>query len=105
MPVLVPGLTGTLINTITVVIGSLVGLFIGHRLSAHMQKTVLHGLGLVTLAVAMSNALMTRNILVPLFAVAGGAILPLATSITRPSIDRSRSCSAGGRSTCLLYTS
>lgn len=75
MPVLVPGLTGTFINTVTVVIGSLVGLFIGHRLSAHMQKTVLHGLGLVTLAVAMSNALMTRNILVPLFAVAGGAIL------------------------------
>ncbi len=75
MPVLVPGLTGTLINTFTVILGSLVGLVIGHRLSAVMQKTVLHGLGLVTLVVAMSNALTTRNILVPLFAVAGGAIL------------------------------
>lgn len=75
MPILIPGLTGTLLNTLTVVVGSLIGIFIGHRLSENMQKTVLHGLGLVTLVVAMSNALTTQNILVPLFAVAVGAIL------------------------------
>lgn len=75
MPVLIPGLTGTLLNTITVALGSLIGLFIGQRLNQNTQRTVLHGLGLVTLVVAMSNALTTQNILIPLFAVAIGAIL------------------------------
>lgn len=75
MPILIPGLTGTLINTVTVIVGSLIGLFIGQRLNENTQKTVLHGLGLVTLVVAMSNALTTQNILIPLFAIAIGAIL------------------------------
>ncbi len=75
MPVLVPGLTGTLINTTTVILGSLIGIFVGHRLSEHTQNTVLHGLGLVTLVVAISNAITTQNILIPLFAVVLGAML------------------------------
>jgi uncharacterized membrane protein YqgA involved in biofilm formation len=75
MPILIPGLTGTIINTITVILGSLIGLFIGQRLHTNTQKTVLHGLGLVTLVVALNNALTTRNILVPLFAIILGAML------------------------------
>jgi len=75
MPILIPGLTGTLLNTFTVIVGSLIGLFIGQRLNENTQKTVLHGLGLVTLVVALSNALTTQNILIPLFAIAIGAIV------------------------------
>lgn len=75
MPILVPGLTGTIINTITVILGSLIGLFIGQRLHENTQKTVLHGLGLVTMVVALNNALTTQNILVPLFAIILGAML------------------------------
>jgi len=75
MPVLIPGLTGTIINTATVILGSLIGIFIGHRLNENTQKTVLHGLGLVTLIVAISNAITTQNILIPLFAVIIGAML------------------------------
>lgn len=75
MPVLVPGLTGTIINTFTVIAGSLLGLFVGKRLAQNTQQTVLHGLGLVTMVVALSNALKTQNILVPLFAVILGAML------------------------------
>jgi uncharacterized membrane protein YqgA involved in biofilm formation len=75
MPVLVPGLTGTIINTIAVVIGSLIGIFIGHRLNDNTQKTVLHGLGLVTIIVAISNAITTQNILIPLFAIVIGAMI------------------------------
>ncbi len=75
MPVIVPGLTGTIINTFTVIIGSLLGLVLGKRLQPETQQTVLHGLGLVTMVVALSNALRTQNILVPLFAVVLGAML------------------------------
>ena len=75
MPVLIPGLTGTIINTTTVILGSLIGIFVGHRLSEHTQKTVLHGLGLVTIVVAISNAITTQNILIPLFAIVIGAML------------------------------
>jgi len=75
MPILLPGLTGTIINTFTVILGSLIGLLIGKRLHANTQKTVLHGLGLVTMVVALNNALTTQNILVPLFAIILGAML------------------------------
>ena len=75
MPVIVPGLTGTLINTATVILGSLIGLLIGHKLRESTQKTVLHGLGLVTLVVGISNAITTQNILIPLFAIIIGTIL------------------------------
>jgi len=75
MPVLIPGLTGTIINTTTVILGSLIGIFIGHKLPENTQKTVLHGLGLVTIVVAMKNALLTQQILVPLFAIIIGAAL------------------------------
>lgn len=75
MPILIPGLTGTLINTFTVIVGSLLGLLLGQRLPADTQKTVLHGLGLVTMVVALNNALSTQNILIPLFAIVLGAML------------------------------
>ncbi len=75
MPILIPGLTGTLINTTTVILGSLIGILVGHRLSDNTQKTVLHGLGLVTIIVAISNAITTKNILIPLFAIVIGAML------------------------------
>jgi uncharacterized membrane protein YqgA involved in biofilm formation len=75
MPILLPGLTGTIINTLAVVLGSLIGIVIGHRLSDNTQNTVLHGLGLVTIIVAISNAITTQNILIPLFAIIIGAML------------------------------
>jgi len=75
MPILIPGLTGTIINTATVILGSLIGIFVGHKLNENTQKTVLHGLGLVTMIVAISNAITTQNILIPLFAIVIGATL------------------------------
>ena len=75
MPVIIPGVTGTLINTVTIIIGSLIGLLVGHKLRESTQKTVLHGLGLVTLIVGISNAITTQNILIPLFAIIIGAML------------------------------
>ncbi|NPV65727.1 MAG: DUF554 domain-containing protein [Anaerolineae bacterium] len=66
---------GTILNMITVALGSGLGLFIGDRLPERMQGSVVTGLGLVTLAVGISNALKTGNIILPLLSVGSGVII------------------------------
>jgi hypothetical protein len=66
---------GTLLNTLTVLIGSTLGLLIGHRLSARIQESVVTGLGLVTLVVGLSNANETGNVIIPLLSLVIGAII------------------------------
>ena len=44
---------GTVINLLTVTAGSLVGIYIGHRFPERMRRTIMQGLGLATIAVAV----------------------------------------------------
>ncbi len=66
---------GTILNMITVAIGSALGLLIGGRLPARIQESVVTGLGLVTLFVGFSNAGETGNVIIPLLSIATGAII------------------------------
>ncbi|MCZ2095361.1 MAG: DUF554 domain-containing protein [Anaerolineae bacterium] len=66
---------GTLLNAITVLIGSALGLVIGGRLSPRIQESVMTGLGLVTAYVGFSNAGATGNLIIPLVALVSGAIM------------------------------
>lgn len=66
---------GTLLNALTVLVGSTIGLLIGNRLPARIQESVVTGLGLVTLFVGFSNASETGNIIIPLLSLATGAII------------------------------
>ncbi|MBI5957699.1 MAG: DUF554 domain-containing protein [Chloroflexi bacterium] len=66
---------GTLLNTLTVLIGSGLGLMIGNRLSQRVQESVITGLGLVTMFVGFSNAGETGNIILPLLSLITGAII------------------------------
>lgn len=66
---------GTILNAITVFIGSSLGLFVGHRLNERIQETVVTGLGLVTMVVGIQSANNSGNIVIPLLAVASGGIL------------------------------
>ncbi len=50
-------LAGTLINVVAVLAGTLVGTLLGDRLPERLRETVMHALGLVTLAVGMDGAL------------------------------------------------
>jgi uncharacterized membrane protein YqgA involved in biofilm formation len=54
-------LAGTLINIGTILIGTGIGLLLGHRLPAGMQERVMMGLGLVTLVLGIDNALTWRD--------------------------------------------
>jgi uncharacterized membrane protein YqgA involved in biofilm formation len=66
---------GTILNIITVAIGSAIGLLIGHRLSPKIQESVVTGLGLMTLFVGLNNAGKTGNPIIPLLSIALGAII------------------------------
>ena len=66
---------GTILNAITVFIGTIIGLLIGQRLTAKIQESVITGLGLVTLFVGMSNAMQTGNVIIPLLSIVTGAII------------------------------
>jgi uncharacterized membrane protein YqgA involved in biofilm formation len=58
-PVAVVPLTGTLINVATVVLGTAIGVLVGHRLSERLRETVMDALGLVVLALGIDGALAT----------------------------------------------
>jgi uncharacterized membrane protein YqgA involved in biofilm formation len=68
-------MTGTIINIITVLIGSALGVTLGGRLTAHMRDTVLRGLGLVTLVIGAQMAFGSANILIVLGSVLVGGLL------------------------------
>ena len=50
-------LAGTLINVVAVLLGTAAGTLLGDRLPERLRETVMHALGLVTLAVGMDGAL------------------------------------------------
>lgn len=74
-------MTGTILNVIAVLIGGSVGTLLGHRLPARVQETVLHGLGLMVLAIGVIMVSGTGNVLIPLFSVVAGGVLGELLSI------------------------
>jgi len=68
-------MTGTIINIITVILGSILGLFFGSKLPERVRDTVLSVLGLFTLALGIQMFLQTSNALIVLAALLIGAIL------------------------------
>lgn len=66
---------GTLINFSTVMVGSLLGLFIGQRLPERVKQIVIAGLGLFTIVLGVSNAIKTENALIPLLALVIGSVI------------------------------
>jgi uncharacterized membrane protein YqgA involved in biofilm formation len=67
-------LKGTLINTVAILAGTLIGLLVGNRYPEKMKQTVMSGLGLVTSIIGIKMALQSENILFPLAGIALGGI-------------------------------
>jgi uncharacterized membrane protein YqgA involved in biofilm formation len=78
-------LTGTFINVGAILLGTAIGLLLGHRLPPAMQERVMMGLGLVTLVLGIDNALQWRhtNPLVVFGAVLVGGLIGEAIGIER----------------------
>ncbi len=68
-------MTGTIINIITVLLGSALGVGIGHRFSEQARETVVRGLGLVTLVIGVQMGLETANVLIVLGSLLVGGLL------------------------------
>ena len=68
-----PGL-GTIINVITVIIGSGLGLLLRNRLGDIYKSIILQGVGIITIIIGMQMALKTNNILILLISVIFGGI-------------------------------
>lgn len=66
---------GTLINTGLVIAGSGLGVLIGDRIPERMRTTLLQVIGLVTIALGVSDAIDTRNMVFPLVGMAIGALI------------------------------
>src|SRR5512145_1661948 len=68
-------MTGTLINVAAIIIGSLIGIIFGARLSDNLKSTVVNGMGLFTSAIGLQMFLQTQESLIVLGALIIGAML------------------------------
>ncbi len=68
-------MTGTIINTLTVLVGSALGVLLGRRFPDNTRETVLTGLGLVTLVVGLQMTWDTANVLIVMASILLGAVL------------------------------
>ena len=66
---------GTAINVATIVTGTAAGLLIGPRIPERIRTTLLQGLGLVVLAIGLSQVVASDNIVIPLVAIVAGTII------------------------------
>lgn len=66
-------MTGTILNTITVLIGAAIGVALGSRFPERMRQTVMAALGIMTLIVGVSMAI-PGNALIVLFSLLIGGI-------------------------------
>jgi uncharacterized membrane protein YqgA involved in biofilm formation len=66
---------GTFINVGTILVGSVIGVLIGGRLSQRLRETIVAGLGLFTLGYGLISFIDTQNALVPLGGLLIGAML------------------------------
>lgn len=73
-------MTGTILNVVLVLVGSLVGLALGSRFPERVRQTVMAGLGIMVLVVGVSMAI-PGNALIVLFSVLIGGILGEAIDI------------------------
>ena len=66
---------GTLINTVTVLGGGVLGLVIGNRIPDRIRTIIVQVIGLTTLAIGLRDVIDTKNIVFPLVGMVFGGIL------------------------------
>lgn len=66
---------GTLVNTLAIAAGSLLGLAFRGGIPLHYQQTVIQAIGLAVVLIGMSGAMKTQDILVVIFSLAIGSLI------------------------------
>lgn len=73
--VTLPSVLGTLLNTSTIIVGSLIGIAFGRAFSEKTSRTILAALGAGTLVYGVSMGMKTTNMLVPIIGLAIGTAI------------------------------
>lgn len=68
-------MTGTIINVIAIIAGSILGKLVGAKIPKSMQKTIIYGIGLVVLVLGIEMALKTSNMILILVSLVIGALI------------------------------
>jgi uncharacterized membrane protein YqgA involved in biofilm formation len=68
-------MTGTIINVAAIIVGSLIGIFFGARLSEKLKSTIIAGMGIFIVAMGIQMFLKTENSLIVLGALLIGTLL------------------------------
>jgi uncharacterized membrane protein YqgA involved in biofilm formation len=76
-------LSGTLLNAGTVLVGGLLGTFLGDRLPERIRANVIRGIGLFTLVMGTKFALDTSNLLYLLGSIVAGGIIGSLAGVDR----------------------
>ncbi len=74
---------GTLINFAAVIVGGTLGLLLGRHFPERMKTIVISAIGLMTLSLGVASAIKTANALIPLLALALGALIGELMDIDR----------------------
>ena len=66
---------GVIVNTLTVIAGSLIGLLCRRGIPKKVSDAIMYGIGLCTVMIAISGMLEGQNALITIIAVALGAVV------------------------------
>ena len=66
---------GTVVNTLSIIIGSLIGLLFAGRIPEKYNKTIMHGIGLAVILIGIKTALKTNATLMIIISFAIGSLL------------------------------
>jgi len=68
-------LLGTIVNTLSIIFGSLIGLLFKGSIPEKYTKTIMHGIGLAVILIGLKTALKTDAILIVIISLAVGSLL------------------------------
>jgi uncharacterized protein len=68
-------ITGTLLNSAAIILGSVVGILLGSRLPEKLKQSVVMALGIFTLLFAIQLFMKTENAIIPLLSILGGVVI------------------------------
>ena len=66
---------GTLINSLTIIIGSIIGLFVKGKINEKISDTIMSGLALCVIYIGVSGALKGENTIVMIISIALGGLI------------------------------
>ena len=66
---------GTIVNTLSIIVGSLIGLFFKGKIPEKYSQTIMHGIGLAVVLIGIKTALNTDAILIVIISLVIGSII------------------------------